>query len=377
MSRRAEKKIRGVFERPIGSGVWWICYFVNGRKFRERAGSKSEAVARYQLRKTQAREGRLPNRATIPYGASGRFDDFVHEFLENERLRIRAYEEYARHGRVWIERFGSRALRNILPLDIQTWATRRRQEVAPATVNRELSFLRRIFNVAIANGLVEKNPVKQIKFYREPSGRVRWLADEEEARLREEIGEKRWPLVAFAVHTGLRQGEQFNLRWKDVDLQNGVLTIPRSKHGGVRHVPLSETALTILRDAPSRLHSAYVFPSTTGQTPLNATNFRQRVFEPALRRAGIADFRWHDLRHSFASRLVMRGADLRTVQELLGHRTLAMTIRYSHLAPAHLQSAVRLLDAPGKVQNEERSDTETDTAPAATRRVRALPRRKS
>lgn len=373
---RHQIRQRGVFERPKDSGVWWIRYFVHGRECREKVGAKSAAVARYQQRKVEAREGRLPSRATIPYGASGCFDDFVREFLENERLRLRAYEEYKRHGSVWIERFGSRALRNILPLDIQTWATRRRQEVAPATVNRELSFLRRIFNVAIANGLVEKNPVKQINFYREPSGRVRWLTDEEEARLRQEIGEKRWPLVAFAVHTGLRQAEQFGLRWKDVDLQNAVLTIPRSKHGGVRHVPLGETALAILREAPSRLHSTYVFPSATGETPLNATNFRQRVFEPAIRRAGIADFRWHDLRHTFASRLVMRGADLRTVQELLGHKTLTMTLRYAHLAPAHLQSAVRLLDSPGELRNEERTGTKTGTSGQRSAQVKPLPRRK-
>src|SRR5439155_20621846 len=86
-----------------------------------------------------------------------------------------AFAEYQRHGRVWIDRFGHRPLRCILPLDVQAWATRRRAEVEPATVNRELSFLRRVFSVALANGLVERNPVKAVKFFHEPSGRVRFL----------------------------------------------------------------------------------------------------------------------------------------------------------------------------------------------------------
>ena len=97
-----------------------------------------------------------------------------------------------------------------------------------------------------------------------------------------------------------------------------------------------------LRNLPTRMRSEYVFTSKAG-TPLNPQNFINRVFKPALRRAAIEDFRWHDLRHTFASRLVMGGVDLRTVQELLGHKTIAMTVRYSHLSPGHLQAAVEAL----------------------------------
>ena len=132
-----------------------------------------------------------------------------------------------------------------------------------------------------------------------------------------------------------------------MNLANRVLTIPRSKHGGSRHVQLNDTAMAILRALPSRLQRRWVFPSATGKTPMSANNFRYRVFDVAVRQAKIEDFTWHDLRHTFASRLVMRGADLRSVQELLGHKTLAMTLRYAHLSPAHLHKAVKLLDAGG------------------------------
>ena len=342
MARSAAKKHRGVYEYPPGSDVWWVQYFVDGRRRREKVGGKQAAINRYQQRKTEAREGRLP---TPQHEVA--FESFVTEYLEGERLRLRAFAEYQRHGRVWIDRFGHRPLRAILPRDVQAWATRRRARVEPATVNRELSFLRRVFSVALANGLVERNPVKAVKFFHEPSGRVRFLTEDEEPRLREVLDPSQWRIVEFAFNTGLRQSEQFGLRWEHANLANRVLTIPRSKHGGARHVPLNGTAVAILRSLPSRFHSRWVFPSRAGKTPLNATNFRQRVFNPAVRRAGIDNFRWHDLRHTFASRLAMKGVDLNSIRELMGHKTLAMTLRYAHLSQSHLHQAVKQLDDGG------------------------------
>jgi len=354
MARRRDVKQRGVFERPKRSGVFWVRYYDHGREFREKVGTKSDAVDRYRQRKTEAREGRLPvrNRDRL-------FAEFVREYLESERPRMRSFVNYARYGRVWSERFAGRRLRSILPMDIERWLVKAAQSLAPASLNRELSFLRRVFNVALANDLVDRNPVKRVKFFCENNARVRFLSEEEEAALRKEIGEERWPLVAFALHTGLRQGEQFNLRWQYADLTNRVLTIPRSKHGGARHVYLNDTALAILQGIQTRLKSPWVFASQNGRTPLDAKNFVHRVFVPALKRARIEDFHWHDARHTFASRLVMRGADLRTVQELMGHKTLAMTLRYSHLSPAHRLAAVQLLDT------ERGGQTGTKPAPEA------------
>jgi len=131
----------------------------------------------------------------------------------------------------------------------------------------------------------------------------------------------------------------------------------RPRHSA-KHALLNDTALAILQAQPSRLHSDYVFPSATGRSPLDARNVLHRLFIPAVRRAKVEDFCWHDIRHTFASRLVMKGVDLRSVQELLGHKTLAMTLRYAHLSPTHLAAAVRVLDE----QNEGRSDTKSDTS---------------
>jgi integrase len=349
MARQPAKKHRGVYEYPAGSEVWWVQYFCQGcsrhphrGRHRERVGGKRAAINRYEQRKTEVREARLPQpQRNVP------FDAFVGEYLETARARLRSFPILQIYAQRWIKFFGPRPLRSILPLMIERYVAQREQEVAPATVNRELAFVKRVFAVASENALVDRNPAKPVKFLREPSGRVRFLSDEEEAALRAEVGEKDWPVIAFALNTGLRRGEQFNLRWEHVNLANRVLTIPRSKHGGSRHVQLNDTAMAILRSQPSRFHSRWVFPSTTGKTAMSANNFRYRMFDPAVRRAKIEDFTWHDLRHTFASRLVMRGADLRSVQELLGHKTLAMTLRYAHLSPTHLHHAVKLLDAGG------------------------------
>jgi integrase len=138
----------------------------------------------------------------------------------------------------------------------------------------------------------------------------------------------------------MRRGEQFNLCWEHVNFQTRTLTIPHSKHGEVRHIPMNDRAVKILRTLSSRLNSPWVFTSASGKTPMDADNFIYRTFKPALKKATINDFRWHDLRHTFASRLVMDGTDLRTVQELLGHKSFTMTVKYSHLSPRHKMDAV-------------------------------------
>src|SRR5262249_40675131 len=201
---------------------------------------------------------------------------------------------------------------------------------------------------AIRDGKAERNPVLARLFVKENNQRVRYLTDEEEARLRVAIGADEWPKVALALHTGLRQGNEFRLTWPDVNFDTRMIRARQSKSGEDYFVPMNDELRTILRSLPSRLRSLHVFPSEGGETPLDAKNYMHRVFVPALERAKIADFRWHDLRHTFASRLVMAGVDIRTVQELMGHRTLAMTMRYAHLTPAHKLDAVqRLSRRPG------------------------------
>lgn len=149
------------------------------------------------------------------------------------------------------------------------------------------------------------------------------------------------PELELALNTGLRLSEQYELTWECVDLRRRSLTVGRSKNGETRHIPLNDAAVAALTSTATAARAlGPVFINYLGQ-PLRSP---REWFEPCIREAGIQDFTWHCLRHTFASRLVMAGVDLRTVQELVGHKTIQMTCRYAHLAPKHQLAAVQRLD---------------------------------
>ena len=152
-----------------------------------------------------------------------------------------------------------------------------------------------------------------------------------------------------------------------MNFEAGTLRAYQPKGGTDCHVPMNADVRELLRALPSRLASPWVFPSEVGTTALNSQNFINRVFHPALRRARISDFSWHDLRHTFASRLAMAGVDLHAIQELMGHQSLAMTLRYAHLSPAHKRDAVRQLEREqtGTKIDTERARTGTTTGTSA------------
>jgi integrase len=152
----------------------------------------------------------------------------------------------------------------------------------------------------------------------------------------------------LAAHTGLRRGSLFNLRWDQIDFDNRVIRIPRTKNGRPLSLPLNATAWKTLKalEESKTPESPYVFPHKSGPNAGEPVQEIKNGFHAALELAKIEDFTWHDLRHTFASWLMMRGASLRSVAELLGHQSLKMTMRYAHLSPAFLSAEVSLLDPP-------------------------------
>ena len=139
----------------------------------------------------------------------------------------------------------------------------------------------------------------------------------------------------------MRKEEILSLRWdRNIDLMHGFILLEKTKNGKRREIPINLTLRKTLQKLVRHLHSEYVFVDKKGKRFQGI----RRAFKSALRRSGIKDFTFHDLRHTFASQLIMAGVDITTVKELLGHETLAMTLRYSHLAPSHKQKAVELLD---------------------------------
>ena len=166
------------------------------------------------------------------------------------------------------------------------------------------------------------------------------------------------PIVVTALHTGMRKGEILDLTWNRVDLENGVLAVADSKSGDGRKIPMNRLLTDTL--GALTIRSEYVFSREDG---IQVRSIRT-AFANALRRAGIADLRFHDLRHTFATRLVVAGADLRTVQDLLGHKTITMTMRYSHPGRQHRKWAVDLLDG-------DESTTVSTTVPEGRDRAKA------
>jgi integrase len=153
------------------------------------------------------------------------------------------------------------------------------------------------------------------------------------------LSPKSIPEFEFAIHTGFRLSEQYGLKWADIDFERRIITVRESKHGFSRRIPINDVLLSMLRDLRARATSDYVFAHQNGSPKRTPREW----FRKCLDEANISNFTWHCLRHTFASRLVMAGVDLRTVQQLMGHKTIQMTIRYPHLAPEHQLSAVQLL----------------------------------
>jgi integrase len=322
-------------------GSWFIDYRVEGRRKREKIGpSKRLAEQVLAKRQTEIAEGRYLDRKKIP---RVRLEEFATEYLEYSAANKRNYGRERYTMRHLLKAFGDYWLGEISVWHVEQYKAQRRALVAAATVNRELTLLKHMFTKATDWAKARTNPVKGVKLLREANTRVRFLTDEEEVRLLRACPPNLRPLVLAALHTGFRRGELLSLRWCDVDFANGLITVEASytKNGERRSVPLSRTLRTILEQLrQQRTEGEHIFRTRRGGRYVSAAT----TFKKAVERAGLTNFRFHDLRHTFASRLVMGGQDIRTVQELLGHKSITMTLRYSHLSPTHRAKAVAILD---------------------------------
>ncbi len=262
-------------------------------------------------------------------------------------------EDRRRQLAVWNERIGARPLHQVTRSLIADERRRlSRSGKAPATVNRYVAALSHALSTA-ANvwAWLDENPVSRLKALPEPPGRDRWLQDDERVRLlaacKESREERLHALVSVALCTGMRQGEILGLRWRDIDLHrglaggldHGLATIHKTKNGEVRSVPLVGPGLILLRERSRvrRIDSDYVF---VGRRSNGVPCFPRDAWVGAVAAAGLEDLRFHDLRHSAASYLAMNGATLIEISAVLGHKTMQMVKRYTHLHQDHLASVL-------------------------------------
>ena len=326
---------------------WYIDYYVNGFRKRERIGpNKRLAETVPAKRKVEIAEGRFLDVATR---TRVRFEELAFQYLEFSKTNKRSWtRDYASMKHLKAA-FGGRYLSQITPLMIEQYKAKRKGEVAPATVNREVACFKHMFTKAVEWGDATENPAGKVKLLRENNQRLRYLTRSEMTRLVDAASAHLKPIVITALNTGMRKGEILKLKWEDVDFRQRVIIVKDTKNGQWREIPINGTLGGTLKGIRSL--GPYVFCTEQGKAFGNV----RKSFHTALKVAGIEDFRFHDLRHTFGSQLVMAGVDLATVKELLGHKSLDMTMRYSHLSPWHKEQAVARL--------ENQMDTNMDTSP--------------
>lgn len=364
---------RGLMQKRDASGkvVWFVRLYHEGKE--RRFGSFSTKTAArdfYEKAKQEQKTGRFfPER--YQHGGYELIEDMIDRYLLTittkkpmtqfaERFFAKWWKAYFTGKR--LNTITVRALDEARQTLLATVVFEAKEEgdtnkyMTPQRVNRYMAWLRHLLNGVVREGKLASNPALKLTMYKEPKGKTRFLSVEDEKRLLEKLGPIYGRWARLAILTGLRQSEQFRLQWKDVDLERGMLTLLVTKAGGVQYVHLNEEATTILRKFDSWQRSKWVFPSENPATPLDARNFYNRVWGPAVTSVGIEWATWHDLRHTFASRLAMNGQNEGTIAALLRHSTTALVKRYAHLSPSHLKAAVEGVAGFGKTPAAVRED---------------------
>ena len=369
MAKEKRRKIyadKGIF-RIVGSRDYFIDYWIGKKRRQEKVGP-SLAVARKLLiqRKAEIQEGRWSD----PRGERILFKDFSEEFISLHAEGMKSAGRYILSVKRLCRTFGEMELGKITRLDVEKFKAARAKEVKGSSVNRDLACLKCMFNKAIAWGKAQHNPVKGIPFFNEEEfKRTEFLTPEQANNLllecRRSKNQDLYPIVITALHTGMRKGEIFNLKIDDLDFENRLIRVTQSKSGRQRQIPMTsflvETLQKVIRKRASKkvqFLDRYVFPGLTGHRLTDV----KKAFERARRDAGIPHFRFHDLRHTFATNQRLAGTDLTDLKDLLGHADLSMTMRYAHVTPRHKRQVMENFET---FLNSERKAS-LETAAGAT-----------
>ncbi len=366
---------------PSGS-MSYICQYKRGRRINL---GKVGVITAVQAREKAMEVLSNINKGIEPTAQKGiNKPKTLQEFIENEfKPWVMAHHKRGNKTIASLihcfSKLFSKSLTEITPAIIEQWRSKRINDgISNATLNRDIGTLKSVMTKATEWGFIQESPLKNLKLSKiDRSPKVRYLSVEEESRLRltllereyqlkqERINANQWradreyplypefsddfcdhlmPMVLLSINTGLRQGELFHLNWGMVNLAEDSLILAGgiTKNSSSRYIPLNDEAKHIMQCLYNKsvIKEGLVFPSKNNQ-PFNNI---KRSWSSVLKKSQITQFRCHDLRHHFASKLVMAGVDLNTVRELLGHSDIKMTLKYSHLAPEHKVNAVRKIN---------------------------------
>ena len=330
---------------------WQIDYLdPSGKRVRKSYRKKKDAVAEHGKRVSLIAENRYLD---VKKDYKTIFKELLEKYEENFKSQASFTKYKAFCLANFKEHFGEETLlSNIRYAELESYRNHLRQKLTKdgtirkdSSVNREMACLHHVFSKAVEWEMVERSPFERGKslILKENNQRIRYLTEDEISRLLIECeGPKQKHLhriVVCALNTGMRKGEILGLRWDQV--KNGFIYLEKTKTKNRREIPINEDLAKILREIRKEdgLTSRYVF--TYARRAIDRVD---RAFRAALKRAHINDFRFHDLRHTAASHMVMRGASLKEIQEILGHTTMTMTLRYAHLGEEQKKRAVGLLN---------------------------------
>ncbi|MEM3434460.1 MAG: site-specific integrase [Candidatus Methanomethyliaceae archaeon] len=350
-------KPRGIFKR---GGVYWIRYAdPNGKIVRESARTRNlnEAIKFLAKRKAEVAEGKYQDRISIKNYTFSELADQYLKFVEVQR----SYQTKKYVVNKLVQVFGSLQLRKFSSMHVEHLQVQMQKEgYEIAYINKVTTVLKHMIKKAVDWNMVEPAVLERVRKASNLKGenkRLRYLTREEVLNLLSAAEPHLRPIIQVALLTGMRKSEILSLKWSDIDLKNGFILLRTSKNYEPRHIPMCETLKAVFRElfVNRRLDTDWVFYNPVD--PSQRLKDIKRSFNSACKKAGIVDFHFHDLRHTCASWLVMSGVDLRTVAEILGHKTIRMTLRYSHLSPEHTKAAVSTFDAI----LSRSTDTKTDT----------------
>ena len=336
-------------------GVSWQIDYLDptGKRVRKSFKKRKEAEAELGKRISLMAEKRYLD---VKKDYRSTFGELVDRYIENFQHQKSFSTKSCYFGRLKEYFREATRLSNITYLDCETYTNKLRTRLTrigsrirkPASINREVGLLHTMFNKAVEWQMMEVNPFDKGKslHLKENNKRARFLSEEEMERLLVECehAPHLHRLVEAAINTGMRKQELLSLKWSQ--LRNGLIYLVETKTQEPREIPINATLERIFKEIRKEDGLAYEYVFTKHGKRINHIG---PAFKGAVRRAGIEDFRFHDLRHTFASHLIMKGASLKEVQELLGHADIKMTMRYAHLAQENKRNAVRLLDSLGSL----------------------------
>ena len=344
-----------------GEDRFYLDYRDQGKRIREvvkHAQNRGEALLALQRKTSEIFDGKFhPGRKA----EQQKFRDLASMYLENyAKIQKRSWKtDLCYLNAHLIPFFGDSQLSVISQLAVEKYISSRVSDgVQKSTINRELACLKKMLNKAIDWGYLDENPVRKVKLFSEKDNlKERVLLPEEETKLLDSCPECLGVIVLTAIHTGMRRAEVLNLKWEDVNLEKREIKVRKTKSGSIRTIPINETLYSMLsRLKKKKASSGHLFNNSRTGQPFKDV---KKAFKGACERAGVEGLRFHDLRHTFASRLVENGADLITVKDLLGHFSVRITERYTHSSKNTKRLAVESLAQSRRAEEKRENLAQT------------------